>query len=95
MDAMLWHRKLLLRSGVRVAQARSSEDHIREGVFDVLLGLGLVVIRQMSVREAEMLLRVNGTPVVRSMRRAAGMRERRTEHGSGGGQQGYREGWAT
>ncbi|MET3971709.1 hypothetical protein [Bradyrhizobium sp. S3.9.1] len=61
----------------------------------MLLGLRLVVVRQMPVREANVFLRVNATPVARNMHRAAGMRERRTEHRSGSGEQGNSKEGAT
>ncbi|WP_354223112.1 hypothetical protein [Bradyrhizobium sp. F1.4.3] len=71
----MWHQKLLLKRGVRRRQVGSSEDQIREGVFDLLPGLRLVVARQMPVRESKVFLQVNGIPVARNMRRAAGMCE--------------------
>jgi hypothetical protein len=76
-------------------QVRSSEDYVRKGICDLLLGLRLVVGRQMPVREPKVFMRVNGIPVARNMHRAAGMRERRTEHRSGSGQQGKSKEGAT
>jgi hypothetical protein len=76
-------------------QASSSEDQIREGILHMLLGWRLVVARQMPVREAKVFLRLNGIPVARNMYRAAGMRERRTEHRCGSGQQGNSKEGAT
>ncbi|WP_448043299.1 hypothetical protein [Bradyrhizobium liaoningense] len=69
----------------------SSEDQVRERIFDVLVRLRLPDGRKMLVDLAKASFRVNGNPGIRHVHRAAGKRGRRTKRGRGSDEQGDRK----
>ncbi|WP_440640106.1 hypothetical protein ACSHT2_01705 [Bradyrhizobium sp. PUT101] len=73
----------------------SSEDQVRERIFDVLVRLRLPDDRKMLVDLAEAPFRVNGNPGIRHVHQAAGKRGRRTKRGRGSDEQGDRKESAT
>ncbi|WP_454648090.1 hypothetical protein [Bradyrhizobium liaoningense] len=80
-----------------LVQARgSSEDQVRERIFDGLARLRLPgAWKVMPVDLAKASLRVNGNSGIRHVHRAAGKRGRRTKRGRGSSEQGDRKESAT
>ncbi|WP_128925378.1 hypothetical protein [Bradyrhizobium guangxiense] len=73
----------------------SSEDQVRERIFDVRLRSRLPDVRKMPVDLAKASFRVNGNSGIRHVHRAAGKRGRRTKRGRGSDEQGDRKESAT
>ncbi|ULK97710.1 hypothetical protein [Bradyrhizobium sp. I71] len=95
MVEMLGHRRLLRNGFVLVQSRGSSEEQVRERIFDGLARLRLPDGRKMPVDLAKASFRVNGNSGIQHVHRAAGKRGRRTKRGRGGDEQGDRKESAT
>jgi hypothetical protein len=73
----------------------SSEEQVRERIFDLPVRLRLPDARKMPVDLARSSFPVNGNSGIRRVHRAAGKRGRRTKRGRGSDEQGDRKESAT